>query len=436
MGTWSRNFLIPKANPATAREIFVNWMERKGFDQMERPPLFECAKDEERCAFLFSNKEWTVLIYNEAFQEGDRILTEFDDYPALIEVWIGDSDHWGYALYEKGEFSAGCTLNQDYEAKNSQPPASPTDAEKICKILGFESRLAQVKKTQRKRHLFADVPCENFCQTIGALPAMFTAKDVESWNAGRLESREIAEWKIEPLLFERRKPFGQEADQPILHTLATRSFSPREPRPQFDQTLRNLQRNTQILVWIFRPIGWLLAAPFLASIWLDKLGIKKSAKPKPGQEILRAIHTVVAPWRWDGSWLVNDRHGCRIRAPKSSEGEKVPIFIYGVFRFFVDEVEISCVAVRPASLRRIFDLCPDQTVLKDETFFVREQSTRILSIQTQQKDGTNYHYFWFIELPGVIYQFTLFRKSELPESTFAKITDVVKTFETFSKIDR
>lgn len=402
---------------------------------MKRPPLFECTKDEERIAFLFSNAEWTILIYDEAFPEGDRILAELDDYPVLLEVWIGDSDHWGYALYEKGKFSAGCTLNQEYAESSSKPPATSEDAGKICKILGFEDRLADVKRAQRKWHLFSDIPCERFCQTIGALPAVLPAKDIEGWNAGRLESCEIAGWKIEPLLFEKRKLLGHEGNEPILHALATRSFSPRESRSQVDpEFVKQMQRNVQVMVWLLRPIGWLLAAPFLIQIWLHKLGIKKPAKLKAGQEILSVILTAELPWHWDGSWLVNKRHGCRIRAPKPNEDDKALLFAHGVFRFFVGEIEMSCFAVHPTSIRRVFDLRPKETVLKDESFLVGNFPARILVKQTTERDGANYHYFWFVELPRAIYQFSVFQKAELPQSKADQITEVVKSFEVFSEI--
>lgn len=404
---------------------------------MERPPLFSCDRNEdlERLAFLFSNEDWAILIYSESFPEGDRILAELDDFPAILEVWIGDSDDWGYALYEKGNFTAGCTLHRDYAGLGSKPPATSEDTIKICQILGLENRLADVKKARRGWHVFADVPCERFCQAIGALPATLAAKDIEHWNDGRLESREAAGWRIEPFLFEKRKLLGDRPGGPILHALAVRSFSPEETRPRIDpEFVEQMRRKVQIMVWLLRPVGWVIAFPFFVSIWLQRLGFKPSAKTKPGQEIIRAILPGGTPWRSEGAFLINDRHGCRIRAPQPPEAKTWPRPITNVFFFLLDDIEVSCNAARPASVRQVFDLRPQQSVLIDECFLIGKFPARILAIDQSEKNRPSCYYFWFVELPRAIYQFMVFQKVRLPAEKLARITEIVKTFEIFSDV--
>jgi len=407
---------------------------------MERPPLFKCDhhEDQERLGFIFSNADWSILIYSESFPEGDRILAELDDFPALLEIWIGDSDHWGYALYEKGSFSAGCTLNREHAESSSKPPATSKDAEKICRILGFEHHLAKVKRIQRGWHIFSEVPCERFCQAIGAIPAILTAKDIEYWNAGRLDSRELAGWKIEPLLFEKRKLLGYRLGEPILHKLAIRTFSPHEPRPTIDPAfVEHMRLKIKVMVWLFRPIGWLIAAPFIAKVWLNRIGLKRSEKCRPGHEIINAMLPEGIPWHADGPYLVNDRHGCRIRAQMPPDSKLWPRPLRGVFCFFSEEIEVSCHTTRPATLHRMFDLQPQEAVLQDASFFIGQFPARLLATHQPNKDGSNsYHYCWFVELPRAIYQFAVYSKIAIAEASLLKITEIVKSFEVISDVQK
>src|SRR5881394_1991885 len=106
MGTWTRNFLVPKGDPTALRDTITHWMERKGVDATDRSSLFTDDSDEERGFFLVSNAQWVVILYREAFEEGDRLLTELDDRPVVLEVVIADSDVWAYELLEQGELTA------------------------------------------------------------------------------------------------------------------------------------------------------------------------------------------------------------------------------------------------------------------------------------------------------------------------------------------
>jgi hypothetical protein len=111
MGTWSRNFLVPKGNPNTLRDTLVGWLERKGFDLAEKIPPFAEPSDDDRALCLVSNAHWSIILYSESFKEGDRLLTELNDLPVLLEVLIADSDVWGYDLIENGELTASFNSN-------------------------------------------------------------------------------------------------------------------------------------------------------------------------------------------------------------------------------------------------------------------------------------------------------------------------------------
>jgi len=188
------------------------------------------------------------------------------------------------------------------------------------------------------------------------------------------------------------------------------------------------------MVWLFRPVGWVIAFPFFASIWLQKLGFKPSAKSKPGNDIISAILPGGTPWRSEGAFLINDRHGCRIRAPQPPEAKTWPRPINDVFLFILDEIEVSCNATRPESLHQVFDLRPQQMIVIDECFNIGKLPARILAIDESKKDSTSCYYFWFVELPRAIYKFMVYQKVRLPTDKINKITEIVKTFEVFSDI--
>ncbi len=444
MGTWSRNFLAHKVEASAVRECFVRWMERRGFDLVARPPLFDCDKQDERCAFLFSSSQWTVLLYNSAFEEGDRVLSELSEFPRVIEIWIGDSDDWGYALFESGNFSCGCTLNQEHASSASQPPATAEDAAKLCDALGIPERFNAVLRAQRKRHLFADVPCEKFCQAIEAEPAIFTAGDIEQWNAGRLESCDVAGWHITPLYFEKHRRLGEEQPETMLQSIAVRSFNPDQPRrplsPEMEQMIQANVRMMKLVILPIRlvmtPIVWMCIRGALLIGWLGKFGTKFKAAPKTDNGLSSMIARRGKPWQRDGDWLVNNRHGCRIRVAFSEAENKPAPFIFGVFTFFVGGTEILCAGVRPARVRQIYDLRTGQEAIRDESFTVGPSAARKLVTRTKEKDGFSFYYHWFVECPCAIYQFTVFTRTELPAEDEGEIDTIVRSFETFGDVHR
>ena len=133
---------------------------------------------------------------------------------------------------------------------------------------------------------------------------------------------------------------------------------------------------------------------------------------------------------------MNSRHGCRIRVGKPLDDEKNLLIFRGVFRFFAQGLEISCAAVRPEDVRRIFDFKPQYAVLTDESFFVGGFLGRILAYRAPEGDASRYRYFWFIELPRAIYQFGHSDKAVMPQNALDEITKVVKSFEVISEVQK
>jgi hypothetical protein len=257
---------------------------------------------------------------------------------------------------------------------------------------------------------------------------------MEYWNQGKVEIRELGGWTIEPLLFAKWRGLAAEEPEPILHGKTTRSFRAQEPRtpaiqldPEFEAAMR---RRVQVLSWIFRPVGWVLAAPWMLALWLQRMGMSKPKKRASGREdLLDALSNTPDAWRREGEWLVNDRHGCRIRVPASGEAKQLFKPIHEVFHFQVDGTEVSCLGVPQSGLRRHFDLQPTQEVVRDESFFAGSLPARLLVVRTEQQGQRSFRYGWFIEREGIIYEFLVHGTAEVSGATVEKISDVVRSFE-------
>jgi len=78
MGTWTRNFLVPKGDPTALRDIITRWMERKGFDPAVRSSLFADGSDDERGVFLVSNASSEGLLSPEAASAIKAVVQTFE----------------------------------------------------------------------------------------------------------------------------------------------------------------------------------------------------------------------------------------------------------------------------------------------------------------------------------------------------------------------
>ena len=141
-----------------------------------------------------------------------------------------------------------------------------------------------------------------------------------------------------------------------------------------------------------------------------------------------AVAFVPCPFRRDGDWLINARHGCRIRLLGSINDKNRPECVQEVFRLQVAGHEVACVAVAPAAVRPMFDFRTGQEANHDEVFFVDKLAARFLVTKTVRGDTCDYLYLWFIETASAIYKFLVFTRTELPSSSVTTIRSVIETF--------
>ena len=98
MGATVRTFAVRRAASSDVRQSLVSWLRAKGFVLAEGPFLFPLDAETERRVLLSENQDWTIVAYSHELEEGDRLVFELKKLrKPLLELWVYDSDIWGYA---------------------------------------------------------------------------------------------------------------------------------------------------------------------------------------------------------------------------------------------------------------------------------------------------------------------------------------------------
>ena len=133
-------------------------------------PLFPFDEDHDRGLVLASNGQWTTVAYSHWHSEGERLAYELrKTSPVLLEIWVFDSDIWGYRLQEAGQLVASFNSNPRYFGG---PPELELpvngDPRLLCQAIGRPELTSEIERIQSKRAVFKERVAERFCQAIGA----------------------------------------------------------------------------------------------------------------------------------------------------------------------------------------------------------------------------------------------------------------------------
>ncbi len=433
MGTWTRNFLLPKAEAKAVRDRLVNWLERKGFDESQRSLLFTEKNEDERALCLISNANWTVVLYREAFEEGDRLLSELLGWPVLLEVVIADSDVWAYDLIEDGNLTASFNSNPHYFGGDEQKLPLNGDPERLCRALGLEGLEARIGRLQKKRSLFSDFPCQAFCQLIGASAGALHFNDFDFRNSGSPGPKELAGWRVETLFFERRRPFGEEPPGPILHSLVVRQFETRERGPVVaPEFVKSMERQAQLISLLFKPLAWLAFCLGPMIHWWLRREMSGPTRKRTGDPLLDALRQLPASnVSAKEGWLVNPGYGLRIRASaRPPTGAESLFGMPGeVFQFTVDGLSLSTLVIRLNRLRSHFLLQKGMTLVSDESFFVNAHPARALAFKVEKEGKPSFGRHWFVEFEGFVVWISSSDNTEPSPESSAKIRQTIETLE-------
>lgn len=400
---------------------------------MSSPPVFADDSDDERALCLVSNEQWTVILYREAFEEGDRLLSELDDWPVVLEVVIADSDVWGYDLIEAGELTASFNSNPHYFGDNEQKLPLNGDPHRLCQVLGLSGRENEIHRLQRRRFLFADFPCQSFCRLIGASAGSLHFNDINVQNRTQ-KSRRIGDWQVELMFFERRSRSGSETAGPVLHSLVVREFETRraEPPSVDPELVRNLNRQVQIISLLFKPLGWLAAGLGPLIRWWFKRQLHQPKGGRTGDPFLDALTAgSSAAFSRQNDWLVNSYYGVRIKAPAASADTSELWFTMPneIFRFVAGEMTLSATAVRPERLRDHFVLRDGASLVAEESFFAQRLPARYLAVRIVEREQVRFNEHWFVEFDRFVARVTYSSAQEPRSETAKSVRAVIETFE-------
>lgn len=431
MGSWVRNWAVADAASGAVQEKLVGWLERKGFELRATAPLAKGPEQEEPTVFLLTRGRWSIVVYSRSFDEGDRLRRELDSFPVWMELWIADSDAWGYTLFERHEATAMFASRSEFAPEAFADSEANGGVERVCEVLGLSPQLGELRRIERQRGIFADSAFDRFCAVLGIEASNLTANDLWDACAARSGDLELRGWNVRALWFQRARNGSAQEHQPRLHRQTFRQPETAKgersveefigsPKPAGLTATLTLMR---VFGFAFRVFGFVLG-PLLR--W-------RMRRQSPEASIAGALFETKAGFELHEGWLVNSRHGCRVR-PASETAEAEPIAAFGnVFVQRHGELTLNCVALRSEQLRPWFNLHPGYELVTDTSFQVGALAARHSHIRQSVGDQVGHVYSWFIEKPdadGTIYHFQCYTRTDpLSETDFARFESSVRSFE-------
>ncbi|MFT4625714.1 MAG: hypothetical protein ACI8PZ_004385 [Myxococcota bacterium] len=350
------------ADPAAVRALLVQWMRTKGYDLRPGTPRTALDAEHERAVWLAWRDDRTVLLGN-AIQELPRQLFELKKLGApVLELWMHDSDLWGYQLWREGKCAAAFNSQPRYFGP-PEPPEGPNDVALLCRVTGAVGEEPAVKRLQAKRALFAESVSAELAALLGIAPA-----------AAQYDPPGQMHWATEGFdtehLWFRRAGWDPMAG----FDLAGVRFETWEPPTHPDLT----PTDRATIAWhqgIGRTVGLSIGCLFAPLGWLFR-GITwwRSRAPTEQLEASDATAPVAASVdpdveHLDGR-LVNRRHGVEVTLPSGARVETYHLAGGGpgsVLRFGVGETQVACQALVPSELRWLTKLGPHGTTVTDTT---------------------------------------------------------------------
>lgn len=408
MGADIRTFSVRRASGQEVRELVVSWLGAKGFEPCDEPSLFPFDPETERGVVLAETSDWTTIAFSQWFEEGDRLVFELKklDKP-LLEVWVFDSDVWGYKLHDSSGLVASFNSNPRYFGCPPELDLPKNgDPELLCEVCDLSVEPGKIASIQGKRAVFKESVAERFCDEIGAAAAVCAYRDFDEvrLEPGRHTTDDGT--KIERMFFVRSDRSRQSSAR-SLHEIVLRVPYAPQVDPQMEAWQAELKAQLLPLIILLRIVGWgfklvfWLLRPFFY-LWLRRKIVHHKNKGGILQE-LESLQDNPDVER-QGTRLVNRRHGCSIEVPESAEQMPV-IDMHAVFSFQIGGVHVSCAALRPSQLRQHSKLWPGAEILEDEKYFVGEFPARTIELKSALQEQTHQIIWHLVETPQAVYRF-------------------------------
>ena len=408
MGADIRTFSVRRASGQEVREMVVSWLAAKGFEPCDEPSLFPFDPETERGIVLAETSDWTTVAFSHAFEEGDRLVFELKKLEKpLLEVWVHDSDIWGYRLHDSGRLVASFNSNPRYFGGPPELELPQNgNPELLCEVCDLSVEPGTIASIQGKRAVFKERIAERFCAEIGAETAAYDYQDFDEVRLEPGPHTTTDGTEIERTYFVRcgksRESTGLALHEIVLHVPPAPRVDPQMEAWQAEMRARMLPLTVllRIVGWGFKVVFWLLR-PFF-HLWLRRAMLRQDSRG----DILRELETLQnrPDVERQGARLVNRRHGCSIEVPESAEMMS-DIDLHAVFSFRLGGVHVDCAAIRPSQLRRQLKLWPGAEIVEDEKHFIGELPARTVELKYTSEDRKRQIIWHLVETPQAVYRF-------------------------------
>ncbi len=385
MGAFYNSICIPGDERQRVMDSLLRWLGVRGFERSDQQVLFDLDGETERCAFVVWNRRWTLLFFSN-YEEERRLIRELQTWSdSVLYVWVQDSDVWGYDVFDDrgfaGSFNSDPRTYRSFAADAGADSRPEAEASAICRRFGLDGRGSKLAAIHRRRAVFEEDVCRDFCRLIGAAPALTSYDDLERGAFGPSE-----DWQVERLVFVHRDAAREECPAD-LHRLslgvrrgeggAPERSSEIEIPPEVLAEMERRRRRTQLTMLLLRPLSWLArtwrrAAEAPARLRRRRPASSDAAFPRSGTEgraeagFSRLDSSAVIEVRH----LINERHRCRIRLAVGGEAKTGLSKPASVFAFQIGPTSITCTARRLSRIEEALQQPSGSRVLRDENYLI------------------------------------------------------------------
>ncbi len=395
MGVFYNSICIPRDERQRARASLLRWLGGRGFELSDQPVLFDLDSETERCAFLVWNPDWTLLFFSN-YQEERRLIRELQTWSqSLLYVWVQDSDVWGYDIFDSGGFAG--SFNSDPRtyrsfADDGQAESRPAaEVRELCRRFGVDGRAAELQAILRRKAIFKEDICRDFCRLMGAAPALTSYDDLER---GAFE--ELEDWQVERMLFVKRDAAIGEEQLLDLHGVAlggrggggrrgaNASEDGRSGESAFRveiplEVLAEMERRrkrTRLTLLLLRPLSWLARSWRGTTEAPRRLRRALGRREPPAEQSRRGSSAVI-----EVCHLINERHRCRIRLAVGGKAKPGSLKPASVFAFQIGPTSVTCTARRRSRIEEALQRPSRSKVLRDEKYLIGDLRARHIVFQ-------------------------------------------------------
>lgn len=351
MGVFYNSICVSGDRREEVQGSLRRWLHGRGFELSDQPMLFDLDGEAERSAFVIWNELWTILVFSK-YEEERRLIRELQSWaPAILYLWVQDSDVWGYDVFDGRGFAG--SFNSDprsyrsfYDDESDRPVADPAD---VCRRLELSIPPPALTLAQRRKAIFKEDACLELCRLIGAEAAAASYDDLERGTV------DLTGWHSQQLLFFHRDWVSSPACGTDLHRVHLVELSPgafpgvwATITPELMAEMEQMRRRAHLRVQLLKPVSG------LARAW--RWGLERAASlagaPEPRPEDGPATPT---PRVNDSRELAagdgpreisNRRHQCQITLAPVASALPVSGRPAAVCAFRVGETSVTCTSRR------------------------------------------------------------------------------------------